>query len=133
MPNLRKIDLGGVETTHITVNYDMRTDLGGQVHQISVHWIDSSFGDIRQRGISLRVSKEKVIFLDVKNAVTKLHIVALSATQIHLKGCGALKELDIECPLLVELVVGNSPPTIKKMVESLSKVSPWLRKVTMET
>ena len=121
------------------MNYASATSVGayasGQVHQISLDWKDKRRcvkNSGIPRGISLRVSKEKALFLDVKDCATKLRIVAPSTTKMHFKGCGALKELDIDCPLLLDLVVGNSPSTIKKMVENLSKKSPWLKKVTIE-
>ena len=125
LPNLRELELGEVKTTHITVNYVPPTDVGvdssGQVHQISLDWKNKRRNAEvpGARGILLRVSKEKMLFLDVKDCATKLRISAPLATKMHLKGCGALKELQIDCPLLLDLVVGNSPPTMRKMVESL--------------
>ena len=73
-----------------------------------------------------------MVFLDAKECADRLTVVAPLATKIHLKGCRALKELDIDCRPLLDLVVKNSPPTISKMVKSFSKKTPWLKKVTLE-
>ena len=103
LPNLRQLDLGVVKTTHITVNYvpskGVGIDGGGQVHQVSLDWKGKGqrkrIWDIRECGILLRVSEESAFFLDAKDCATDLRIVAPSATKMHLKGCGALKKLDI--------------------------------------
>ena len=118
LPNLRELDLVDVKATHITVNYVTPTsvgvDSGVQVHQLSLDWKDKrgsakvmSFG---LRGVLLRVSKDNVLFLDAKDCATKLRIVAPLVTKMYLKRCRALRELDIDCRLLLDLAVGNSPP-----------------------
>ena len=140
LPNLRQLGLRDVKTYHITVNYVPPTGVGvdssGEVHQISVDWKDKHQSrtnwDPRYHGIVLQLSKEKVFSLDAKDGATKLRIVAPLATKMHLKGCGALKELDFDCPLLLDLGVRNATSTIQKMVESFSKKSPWLKLVTLE-
>lgn len=140
LPNLKRLDLSDVKTTHIKVNYalpkSVGVDNGGRLHQISLTWKDKRHSakawNYHQLGLELPVSKERMLFVDVRDCATKLSIVAPSATKIHLKRCKVLKELDIDSPLLLDLVVGNSVLTIKKMVESFSKKCPWLKKVTLE-
>lgn len=139
LPNLRQLQLGGVGTTHITVNYVLATsvgvDGGGQVHQISLNWKNerrcAKVSDFGPRGLLLQVSKEKALFLDVKDCATKLRVAAPLAIKMHLKVCcGAWKELEIDCPLLLNLVVENPPPTMRKTAEEPK--SPWLKEVTVE-
>ena len=133
MPNLRELDL--VEVNYVTPT-SVGVDSGGQMHQLSLDWKNKresrEIWDFRRRGIFLRVSKEKALFLDAKDCATKLRIVAPSATKMHLNGCGALRELDIDCRLLLDLVFGNYPPTIMKMVERFRHKCPWLKKFTLE-
>ena len=77
----------------------------------------------------LRVSKEKALFLDVKDCATKLHVAAPLATKMHLKVCyGTLKELEIDYPLLLNLLVENPPPTKRKMEPK----SLWSKEITLE-
>ena len=140
LPSLRRLDLSEVKATHITVNYVTPTsvgvDSGGQVHQLFLDWKDKRgskkalcFG---LRGVLLRVSKDNVLSLDAKDRAAKLRIVAPSVTKMYLTRCGALRELDIDGRVLLDLVVGNSPPTIRKMVGSFSHKCPWLKNVTLE-
>ena len=140
LPNLRRLDLSEVKTTHITVNYvtpkGVGVDSGVQVHQLSLDWKQKresrEVWDFRRRGIFLRVTKDNLLFLDAKDRAAKLRIVAPSATKMHFKRCGALRELDIDSRLLLDLAVGNSPPTIRKMVGKFSHKCPWLKSVTLE-
>ena len=140
LPNLKLLHLSDVDTTHIIVNYALAKGVGvesdGRSHQVSLDWKDkrqaADAWTFRQLGLELRVSKENVIFVDAKDCVTKLRIVAPSVTKIHLKRCTILKKLDIDCRLLVELVVGTSHPTIKKVVDNISNKCPLLKKVNLE-
>ena len=136
LPNLRRLDLGGQTTTHITVKYDRPSRCGVEAHRISVRWTDrrrvASAANYRDRGVLMWMSKANVLFLDGKDRVNSLHIVAPTITEMHLKGCEALRKLVIESRILTVLVFENCHASILKMVKLFPETHPWLKRITLE-